>query len=1251
MQSKDAAAANDLIARYRKAFPDDHVFPVQAEAELATRAGAAKNGLAVYERSFEPLWPAELVSSYCDLVVKSREARKFSDALRAKLAADPNDLKDAARLFYLYQQQGQLDSAKAVLAGYRTRKDAHGAQWSFEELYSLGRLLEGVQDFPESARYYYALAADDSAPDSAEKGLAGLARILLTAPEQPLRVGAGNLAMYEDIATMDRGPGYLNGILSLLLNSESPRSELAQENQLAVPYFHRARAAELIAMLDKRFPVAPERPELHAALLEAYVAYGESDAVIHEGTAYMAQFPQDAKRVAIALEVADAYARTNQAEKEFALYKDLLKELAERADGVPLGTAGPAYSKPVGGEPAAATRPSNETDQAAPDSTAKPATAVRSAQYAQVLDRYLSRLVSMQRLPDALSVLRGELDRNPQDPGLYERLAEFLEQNSLDAREEEVYQRAAQQFQERSWYAKLARFYLHQKRNADYRALSRKVTQIFSGTELEEYLQQAPAPDRMLALEVNRYAHQRFPHDLAFVLQLLSAYQRSHQQAEVERLLWEHWAESPNLRDQLFELLSRTGRLDALLATLNLQAPEIEKADWGGLARRNPAAERFWTEANLWQSNFEQSVAAADALAAEYPAYEWLGREASSLHRSLAHPEDTDKAVAVEKRLLAARPADLDTLARIGDIYADRERFSEAGPFWMRMAAVHPGNADGYLQSATVFWDYFDFPNALAQLHKARERVGKPALFGYQCGAVEESRGNVTAAIREYVTSALSDEGSAESGERLLTLSRRPRLRSAIEEGTAGLLQGASPSTAAIQLSARIIAAESRNEDLAVEMKQAAQQTQSFDVLDALTEAARSYTLPEVEELVLRRQIALTEDPVRNLQLRYQLVDLLQKNNPAAAADEVDAIYREHGKVLGVVRATVDYDWEHARKPQAAAVLLESAQTAYPELRDKLQLEAARKLTDLGEYPRAKTLLDALLGRHPLDAAYQVAMAENYARAGDQAGLEAFYRGQLGAVQSAALEHNEKVLRLAELRRGMIAAATQLGNAGEAVDQYIELINGYPEDGALAQEAMLYALAHGMQNKLLGFYRKTVETSARDARWSVVLARLETAAEDYPAAIEAYSQAIRLRPERKDLYTALAELEERMHRLDDAVIDYQQLYRLSYHDPQWMEKAAEARARQGRNADAVKALEAAWLDGRPGKAANCFEVAARLERWGLLEEARKFGEQGVELAGADLLVDAQPQAEPRSMRVSSRACDRPTSHMHGWVSV
>jgi len=1238
LAGKDFAGASALIERYRKAIPGDASFPVRAEAEVAATRGTAKDGLAVYDRSFEPLWPAELVKSYCDLLTSGHQTIRTRDALRASLAAKPDGgvdaLRDAAKLFYIFQQQGQLDAAKAVLTQFRERKEARGAAWSADELYTLGRLFEGVQDFPEAARYYYALAADKKTPDAELKGTAGLARVLLTAPEQPLRVGAGNLALYKSIATMDRGPGYLNGILSLFFNSQGPASEYAKQDQLAAPYFHRAKAAELLVEIDHRFPQAPERAELHARLMDAYAAYGENDAVIREGTSFLAQFPTDARRVEVALAVADVYSRTNQTDKEFALYASLLKELAAKADGVPLGASGTAYSKVVGGQAALVidTTQAADSDEDVKPNTKQKSASARSAQYAQVLDRYLSRLVSMQKLPDALVVLRGELDHNPQDPGLYDKLAQFLEQNRLNAHEEEVYQRAIDQFQDTGfgsgWYAKLARFYLRQRRSADYALLAHKVTGIFSGTDLEQYLREAPAPDARLALEVNRYANQRFPHDLTFVRNLLAQYRRSKQQDEVEKLLWAHWAESPELRDQLFELLSRTGRLDAQLDALRQQTPEIDHGDWSALAKSNPAAERFWMETCLWQSRYEDSVGAADALASEYPADRELGRQASSLYRSLAyfHPEDTDKAVAIEKRLLDAKPDDLETLARIGDIYADRGRFAEAEPYWTRMAEVHPGESAGYLQSATVFWDYFDFSSALAQLHKGRERLAQPTLFGYEAGAIEESENDPSGAVKEYVVSSLGDMLSEQSRARLRPLARRPELRATVEAETAGLLSTPVPKDAAIELRVSVLSAQHRTDDLARELKQVVAQTDSFDTLDAISKAARDHRLPEVEQKALFRQIALTSDPVHNIELRYQLVDLEEQQNSTAAAAEIESIYHDHRTILGVVRATVDFDWDHKQRPRAIAVLLESADAAYPEMKRQLQLEAARKLTELNEYARAKQLLEPLLIQKPLDAEAETTLANNYARSGDAAGLASFYRAELSALQATTMERSAKTLRMAQLRRGMISAATQLGRWDDVRDQYIELINAYPDDASLAQEAALVAGAHGQRDALLDFYRKTISASPRDARWSVVLARLETALEDYPAAIDAYNKAIHVRPDQKDLYESKAVLEERLHRLDETVADYTQIYKLSYHDPQWMEKVAEARARQGRSADAVKALEEAWIVGRPAQASNYFEVATRLEQWGLLDEARKFAEQGVDAAGADLLVDAKTQS-------------------------
>jgi cellulose synthase operon protein C len=1223
----DYAAASDLLTRYRQAFAGDQGFPIEAEADLAAKRGSAADGLAVYERSFRPLWPADLVARYYGLLVRARAVPRTADALRAKLAADPSDLNDAARLFYLEQQQGQLDSAKAVLAEYRSRKDEQGSPWSAQELATLGKLSEDIQDCPEAARYYFAMSAGDRTPDSQQAGLAGLARILLTAPEQLLRVGAGNLVLYQDIATMDRGPGYLNGILSLFLNSVSPGSELSQEEQLAVPYFHRAKAAEIITDIDQRFPGAPERPALHASLIDAYAAYGETPAVIREGTAWLAQFPKDPARVDVALKLADAYARTDQPDKEFAVYQDLLRELAARADGVPLGLPDPVYSLHVTGEPALAIQPTNDTADESPQPLPPPRSGARSAQYAQVLDLYLSRLVAAHRLPDALAVLRGEIDRNPQDPGLYERLADFLEQNALNAKQEEVYQRAIQQFQDESWYAKLARFYLRQRRDADYAALSRQVTGIFSGTELAGFLRDAP-PDRRLALEVNLYAHRRFPHDLIFVRSLLAEYRRTNQQDQVEKLLWEHWPDLPDLRDQLFELLSSTGRLDSTLATLRQQTPEIDQAGWTALTQRNPAAERFWVEACLWQSHFEDAAVPAEALAAEYPADRELDNTAASLERSLAyfHPEDTAKAIATEERLVTFRPGDPDTLARIGDIDAEHGRYTDAVPYWLRMADAHPGNADGYLQSATVFWDYFDFDRAIEQLNRARQRLAQPTLFAYQTGAVEESRGDVPAAVREYTAGALAAEPSTESHDRLMVLARRPQTRSLVDEATAGLLQSASPAPAAIDLRVGVLLAQQRRDDLARELTALASRTESYDVLDSLTATASAHGLSLVEQAALRRQIALTTDPAHNLQLRYRLVDLLEQHNPAAAAAEIDSIDREHEKILGVVRATVDFDWNHNRRPQAVDVLEQAAQSAYPVLSGDFQLEEAQKLTQLGQYDRSKTILQSLLLQNPLDARFADAMAVNLAQAGDAPGLEAFYRAQLDAVKASALDPAAKIQRVAELRRGMVHAATQLRDYQEAVSQYIELINAYPDDASLAQEAALYAMAHGAQETLFDFYRKTIVQSPRDPRWSIVLARLETAAEDYPSAIAAWSKALQVRPERTDLYIARADLEMRLRRLDDAAQDYQKLYPLTYHDPQWMEKVAEIRARQGRSADAVKALQTGWIEGRPAKPADYFQVAARLESWNLLDDARSFAVQGVDLAGADLLVDPTDQS-------------------------
>ena len=543
--------AQQQIDRYVKAFPDDEAFPMQARARLLPPEEALK----LYERAFRPVLSASVVAQHFELLNRTRNLRNFLADARAAAAANPNDLNAAARLFYYYQQQGNLPQAHRALIEYRMRR----GQPTPSELLALATLFEQTNNLGEAARSYQQ-ASRAQGPEG-EQGLAGLIGILLRAAEQPLPLAGGDISFYRDIATMDPYPGTLNGILSLLFNSTDPQWRYSEQERAAVPYFHHVMAAELLKQMEQRYPRSPHLPELQSLLLTAYAARGETDEVIKRGQQFLAANPTGVVRTSVWLLIADAHARRNQLPQEFGVYDSLLRELAANAKNVPLGSASDEI--PAAAEP-------DESGGHVPGRAPRP---VRSPQYAEVLDRYFNRLVSLKRVNDALALYRREIDRNPTDPGLYERFAEFLNQNKMAADIEQVYSKATQQFQDRSWHHKLARWYLRQKQTTAFDKLTQGVVSTFSGTELDAYFQQVVASanlDAMLYRQVNLYAHRKFPHDLVFVKNLLNAYERegTRDAAAFVALLRQNWYHDPELRSRFFQHLAGIGKLDAEIGAL-----------------------------------------------------------------------------------------------------------------------------------------------------------------------------------------------------------------------------------------------------------------------------------------------------------------------------------------------------------------------------------------------------------------------------------------------------------------------------------------------------------------------------------------------------------------------------------------------------------------------------------------------------------------------------------------------------------
>ena len=1193
--------AEKLIADYRKAFPVDETYPIQAAAAVAWKRGALEDAIKIYDQSFRPLWPPELVKSYFDLLKEAHGLRRYLQEARAQVTAKPTDLGAAARVFYYYQQQGNLAAAQRALIEYRLRKESQKSAWRADELLTLSQLFEGVINYDEAARSYYALYSVPGADAAAqEKALAGILNLLLSVPEQGLRLGAGDLTLYSDIAQLDSGPGFLNGVLSLLLNSNSPESHFSTEDSASVAYFHRAKAAELVRLFDSRFPASTERPKIHARLIDAYATYGDNDAVIRAGHEFLGAFPKVAERTQVAIAMADAYARTNQAPQEFALYDDLLKELAAAADGVPIGEVTATESTP------------GQTAQAQP---------ARSPEYARILDRYISRLVSLKRLRDALALYRREIDRNANDPGLYERLAAFLEENKLGSDVEQVYRRAMAQFSDHGWSHKLARWYLKQKRTAEFDQLTQDVVKIFSGLELEAYIRDVTSGQTLapvLYRQVNLYAHQRFPHDLAFVRNLLIAYSQrgTADGAASEALLRKYWFYSSDLRDRFFEHLSITGKLDAELAALKSASPA------------NPGTQQFVAEACGWKSHFEEAAPVMQALAADFPADADRANRAASIFRSLATydaPGDIHNiriAAGIERNLTLAGPSDNAALTRLGEIYADRELFSRAKPVWDRIPQIQPGMPNGYLEAATIFWDYFRYDDALRLLNEGRKKLADPALYAYEAGAIYENQRDYKRALAEYSKGALATPENSQAKARLIRLAQRNRDRDYIEQLTSQQAAGANPSINAVSLRVGLLSAENRRKDLEQFLLELADQAGSLELVTYLEQTAVQNSFDRVQEHTIHRQIALLTDPVERMHERIVLLRFYEGRNEIASAKQIVAeLYKESPTILGVVRATVDFYWRNKSEKQAIDVLTEAAGAAQPSYRKVFTFEAARKATDAGDYERARTLLAGLVKNDPFNSEYLAATGDTFAREGNDAGLRDFYTAKLKEIASAPISTADRTEKVAGLRRGLIPVLTRLKDYAGAMDQYIEIINRYADDESLVREASLYAASHGRAKQLTAYYAKTEKESPKDYRWPMTLAHIQTALEDFPEAVAESRRASDIRPDRVDLYTERATLEERLLRFDDAAATYAKLYDLNYHNSQWMEKVAEIRARQGHNDDAVAALRRALMEGRPERPEVFFAMAEKLESWGLAPQARDFAEKGASAAGDNLAAD------------------------------
>ncbi len=1187
VEQRNRRAAASVAQRIKAAFPNDIQLILTTDAYLARIDNGVNASLAVYWKNFSPFWPDALRTQYFHALSNAHQLRIFLADAQTATAAHPTDLDPVLRLYFYYEQENRRDVADQQILALLARKAAANAVWTAKELQTVGALFLRAQDYDESAHAYYMLyELPSAAADEKELAMASLISLLLDTPEQPMNFGNRDLSLYKNIGQMDRHPGFLNGILSLALNTTFPAYQYQNASQTAVSYFHRASASRLLDELKQQFPNSRRTPELEAKLFGAYAVYGQYGAVIQSVPAWLQRNKNSPEYVDTALLLADAYIQKQDTTDELALYDRLLTELADKSDHMPIGPGGLVRNTVL---PAQTVPGARQTSNA------------RSPDYTRVLDRYISRLVQLNRVMDAVALFRREIDRNPDDPGIYERLALFVEQNELDRDVEQTYRQAFSHFKDTSWASKLARFYLRKKEYAAYQELTRQITDTFRGSQLAAFLTDAHPDSPILYRQINLYAHQRFPHNLVFVHNLLRAYCRkeTYDIAAYEKLLRENWFYEPGLRTSFFEYLSSTGKLRSELAAL----PSVERA----VTDSNVAALEFRAEGHAWFTEYEAAAPAFVRLAAIAPGDRASNERAISIERSLSPGSSGafDAAIRLAQQDVRAAPGNLEAITRAGEIYADREMYAQARPWWNRVAAVEPGSTKGYLNSATVFWDYFQFDDALRIIGEARQKLHRPALFGYEAGAIYENESKYKEAIAAYITAALRDS-SEKAKSRLITLAGRKATSPLVEQETTSLVASGFD-TAAFELRLAMLERQNRRGDVGTLLSQMLPRATTSSEIDEVHGAAIRLGFDEIAAQSLQRTIAITTDPVEKIRARIELARFYEAHNNIGSAErEFSSLLNDDPNLLGVVRAVVDFHWREKQTQQGVAVLKAAAERAQQPYQNELRREAAQKAANSGQYDEARRLLDRLLENDPYNGDLLAQKAATYARQNDNPGLVKFYAAELQTVQAAPLPAQDKTERIAALRRGYILALITTEQFTDALEQYQLVLNQYPEDASLAAEVSRFAENHQLTARLTAYYQKATQDSPRDYRWPLVLARIEASLRQYPEAIASYSKAASIRPDRADILVARADLEIRLLRFDAAIQSYRKLYELSYHDPQYLVMQATTNVRMGNKTDALRLLRAAYTEPHPHEPGGYVMAMQQAMNWRMFDVVDQF---------------------------------------------
>lgn len=1270
--SKQNREALAVLASYQSKFPAELSYFLKTRAQILEAANDRRAAEEVYSSAFDANWARGISGDYYELLRRFGRYRIVRRALQERVRAGAADLDSVGRLFSILSYEGSYEQAAQLLldledrrAGKKAAQNASLRNWTPRELETVAELFTSIGHYDQASRYlytFYLVGGLEPGSASREDALYRLFQVMLGAASTPTRIAGGDLSFYRDVAQVDQNPGFMNGVLSLILSGTNPSQEFATEEKAAASYFNRAFAYRVFTSFKQEYAESKRLPEMYLGIVNVFASLSEHKLAIEAGREFQQHYPDSEKNAEVSLRLADSYVALKDRAGERAVLAELLDRLARnKPKGVPLVPVSPkhwsygitppienlidkikynieAYSDTY--DPTEDKSASNENDNrnednqadsevTDTDSRAVEAEAKRGITYSSVLERYVSSLGEDEKKNETVALFWGEIKKHPKEEGLYERFLRWLGQAQLINEQLKAYDSAVRQFDSNTWYHRLGRWYVREKRGKELTRYSRQLIDVFDEDEITEYLLRfagygaTAAGDEMnwderLAFDLYSYAHTHFPRNLFFVRGMLT-YLEKNDRARWEKLSTEYYFADRSFREPYLAWLSKQGTLRERYSQAKTRRGDGATRREGEVAQSptrtvSPSSYAvFAADASMWLSHHDEALDAYRQLVALYPGEPQYADRLADLTRSFGQQSDKlyEESARVSAQMADIYPEDHRYRIKAGEVYAQLGDFKRAGEQWEKLTQLEPGERNTYLEVATVYWDYYQFDQAVRVFKDLRDATGDQAIYAYRLGAVYEGKGDIDSAIAEYIK-VLSEPGDGRDtvAKRLAQLSRRTGLA---EKITAAYERAHSSTPADWQLAigyAFYQAERDHQADALAMLRTEVSRSSDVAFLETVRDLFHEILRPEDEQQVITRLTSAARDEREAMMYRLQLASFLERHGQVdQAIGLIDRLVADYPTNVGIVEESAQFYWRAGLLDKSLDLYKRTLARAVGTNRRSFALLLARRQMDANKLADAEATLRGFYGENRSDAEVFGELARTLGAENKLNELATLYQEAFKEAREAGLGGDEARARIVDLRAGMIRTLDQLGKFQDAVDQHIEIINSLPEDADKLATAFDYAEQHSLTNRLVGYYEKLSRESNKNYRWQVVLGRIYERRGNLAGAAEQYRIAVVNEPQRSDLRFTLASVLARQRRYDEAIAVLREGWTLAGRDPQWLIEVARIQVQQGERDGAVKTIRQALASKKNATSDAQFNIAAQLARWGLDAEAVRVYEQ------------------------------------------